>query len=201
MITIFLSTSQLARHYGVHPQTIRRWQKIGLIKEHHRTLGTHRRFVKPIAPCGEVVGYVRVSSHDQKKDLACQREAMSEKCKPLGIHLDKIIQDIGSGLNYKKTGFRKLVTAILAGKISHLVLMRKDRLLRFGSEIVFSICQAMNVEVTILESSPATSPIEQFAVDLVEIVTVFSSKLYGMRSHSNKKVLNAQLCSEIPATV
>ena len=90
---------------------------------------------------------------------------------------------------------------LLAGKIKHLVIMHKDRLLRFGSEIVFAVCKAMNVQVTILEESLAKSQVELLCLDLVEIMTVFTNKIYGMRSHSNKKALNAQLCSTIPAAV
>ena len=196
----YLTTSELGYHYGVHPQTIRRWQRNGQIAEHHRTIGNHRRFEAPSPPEGEVVGYVRVSSHDQKTDLAVQSEALSVKAQMAGIAIERTIQDIGSGLNYKKKGFASLLSGLLAGKIKHLVLMHRDRLLRFGSEIIFAICKAMNVEVTILEPSPAKNPVEQLAVDLIEIVTVFSSRLYGMRSHTNKKALNAQLCSIISAT-
>ena len=72
--------------------------------------------------------------------------------------------------------------------------MHKDRLLRFGGEIVFAVCKAMNVHVTILEESLAKSQVELLCLDLVEIMTVFTNKIYGMRSHSNKKALNAQLC-------
>jgi len=108
--------------------------------------------------------------------------------------------DVGSCMNYKKRGFKQLMNMLLTNKIKHLVIMQKDRLLRFGSDIIFMICKLFNVEVTILEPSPANSPTEQLCMDLVEIMTVFTNKIYGMRSNSNKKVLiqatnlaNAQL--------
>ena len=196
----FLNTSEMAGFIGVHPQTIRRWCKTGSISEHHRTHGNHRRFSVPPKPDGETIGYVRVSSHDQKSDLVVQEKALAEKCKPIGIVLDRTIQDIGSGMNYKKKGFRQLMTMLLSGKIRRIVVMHKDRLLRFGSEIIFLICKAMNVEVTILEESPAKSPVEALCLDLVEIMTVFTNKIYGMRSRSNLKSLNAQVCSTNMAT-
>ena len=196
----YITIQKIADHYGVTAQTIRRWGRTGQLVEHHRTLGNHRRFEPPRPPEGEVVGYVRVSSHDQKSDLAVQAEALSAKAKSAGIEVERTIQDIGSGMNYKKKGFVSLMSMLLAGKIKHLVIMHKDRLLRFGSEIVFGVCKAMNVQVTILEESLAKSQVELLCLDLVEIMTVFTNKIYGMRSRSNKKALNDQLCSTIPAT-
>ena len=96
-------------------------------------------------------------------------------------------------MNYKKKGFSKLLADLLSGKIKHLIIMHKDRLLRFGSEIIFAICNAFHIQITILEPSPAKSPVELLCLDLIEIMTVFSSKIYGMRSHSNKNSLIAQL--------
>ena len=186
---IYLTVSQLALTYGVHGQTIRRWCRSGLLLEHHRTLGNHRRFEEPKKQDGQTIGYVRVSSADQKLDLGTQETAMKEKSKLQDIQIDGIIKDIGSGMNYKKKGFKQLLNLILNGKVKHLVLMHRDRLLRFGSEIIFIICKFMNVQVTILEPSPATSPIEQLCLDMVEIMTVFSSKIYGMRSHTNTRVI------------
>ena len=197
----YITIQEIALHYGVTTQTIRRWGRNGQLLEHHRTLGNHRRFEPPRPPEGEVVGYVRVSSHDQKSDLAVQADALSVKAKAAGIEVERTIQDIGSGMNYKKKGFVSLMSMLLAGKIKHLVIMHKDRLLRFGSEIVFAVCKAMNVRVTILEESLAKSQVELLCLDLVEIMTVFTNKIYGMRSHSNKKALNAQLCSTIHAAV
>ena len=95
MIKTYFSTSQLAQHYGVHPQTVRRWQRSGIIAGHHRTPGNHRRFEAPRPPEGEVVGYVRVSSHDQKSDLAVQASALAVKAKSVGIEVERTIQDVG----------------------------------------------------------------------------------------------------------
>ena len=196
----YLTVSKLANYYGVHPQTIRRWTRSGNLVEHHRTIGNHRRFEEPKKPDGQTIGYVRVSSADQKSDLKIQEQALTEKARLQNITIATTITDIGSGMNYKKRGFKQLMNMLLTNKIKHLVIMQKDRLLRFGSEIIFVICKLFNVQVTILEPSPATSPTEQLCMDLVEIMTVFTNKIYGMRSNSNKKVLiqaanmvNAQL--------
>ena len=80
------------------------------------------------------VGYVRVSSHDQKSDLERQQELLKAQA---GKPVDLVISDLGSGLNYKKTGFKRLLLLILQGKVRELILTHKDRWLRFGSEIIF----------------------------------------------------------------
>ena len=78
---------------------------------------------------------------------------------------------------------------LLQGQVKELILRHKDRLLRCGSEIVFQICEFMGVKVTILETQPEKPPMEHFCLDLVEIMTVFCSKIYGHRSHQHRKCL------------
>jgi predicted site-specific integrase-resolvase len=90
-------------------------------------------------------------------------------------------------MNYKKSGFRQLLLLLLLGKVKELILVHKDRLLRFGSEIIFQICHHLGVKITILEDAPDKPPMEQFCQDLVEIMTVFCSKIYGHRSHQHRK--------------
>jgi len=198
-----LSVGNFASLLGVHPQTLRRWCRKGTMPEPPRTPGNHRRFAVPQKKEGLTVGYVRVSSHDQKNDLIAQKVSLHEKANLQNIEMDSVIEDTGSGMNYKKKGFLKLMGLLLSGQISHLVIMHRDRLLRFGSELIFLICRAFGVKVTILEESPAKAPVEQLALDLVEIVTVFSSKLYGMRSGLNKKkqaMSPAPVCSTSEGT-
>ena len=192
----------MASNLGVHPQTLRRWSRDGILPETSRTHGNHRRYKIAPSKSGVPIGYVRVSSHDQKSDLVTQEANLKEKASLQGFPVSQVISDIGSGMNVKKKGFLKLMSMLLSGQISHLVIMHKDRLLRFGSEIIFLICRTFGIKVTILEESPAKTHMEQLAADLVEIVTVFSSKLYGMRSHINRrKKKDDQLCSTSTPTV
>jgi len=192
----------MASDLGVHPQTLRRWSRDGVLPETSRTHGSHRRHKIEAPKNGITLGYVRVSSHDQKSDLVTQEENLKEKAASQGFPVSQVISDIGSGMNVKKKGFLKLMSMLLSGQISHLVIMHKDRLLRFGSEIIFLICRTFGIRVTILEESPAKTHMEQLAADLVEIVTVFSSKLYGMRSHIHRrKKKDDQLCATSTSTV
>jgi putative resolvase len=100
-----------------------------------------------------------------------------------------LLSDLGSGMNYHKKGLRRLLDAILSGDVGRLVITHKDRLLRFGAELVFAICEAKNVEVVILNQGEECSFEEDLAKDVLEIITVFSARLYGSRSHKNKKLL------------
>ena len=101
----------------------------------------------------------------------------------------EILTDVGSGLNYRKRGLRQLINRISSGEVGRLVLSHKDRLLRFGSELVFSLCEHFSVEVIIINASEDSTFEEDLANDVIEIVTVFSARLYGSRSHKNKRVM------------
>src|SRR4029077_7930133 len=101
----------------------------------------------------------------------------------------EVIQDLGSGMNYHKKGLKRLLDLILERKIRRLVLTHKDRLLRFGSELIFALCQARQIEIVIINQGEEISFEEELAQDVLEIITVFSARLYGARSHENKKLL------------
>ena len=199
----YISIKEQARIYGVHVCTIRRWCRAGTMACHHRTIGQHRRFeVATIKNNANTIGYVRVSTHGQKDDLKVQENSLREKSTLMGISLDNVISDVGSGINCRKKGLKILISKVLAGNIKHIVLMHKDRLIRFGYEIIEQICQAMHVKITILEESPFKTKEQILCGNLIEILTVYCSAFYGMRSHSNKpKTQNAQVCTLIPSTV
>lgn len=89
--------------------------------------------------------------------------------------------------HYKKPGLKKLLKLIHQEKFTHLILNHKDRLLRFGSEIIFSLCQQRSIEVIILEESDEKSFEMELSCDVIELMTVFSARLYGRRSHQNRR--------------
>lgn len=82
-----------------------------------------------------------------------------------------------------------MLEAVLAGDVGRLVLVHKDRLLRFGAELVFALCEAKQVEVVIINRGEDASFEEELATDVLEIITVFSARLYGSRSHRNRKLI------------
>ena len=110
------------------------------------------------------------------------------------------IQDLGSGLNYQKKGLQKLLKRIMSGEVDRLVLTHKDRLLRFGSELVFAVCEECETEVVVINKTNAEVNFEQELVeDVLEIITVFSARLYGKRSNKNKRLIDGikQVADEV----
>ncbi len=101
-----------------------------------------------------------------------------------------IIADLGSGMNYRKRGLKRLLDGIVEGEVGRLVLTHKDRLLRFGAELIFGLCQAKQIEVVIINQGEDTTFEEELANDVLEIITVFSARLYGSRSHRNQKLID-----------
>ena len=177
-----MKTSAFAALIGVHPQTIRRWTNRGQLTC-SRTLGNHRRFIAPTAENRQVIGYARV----RQANTLRQHDGVNT-----------VLTDVGSGMNYHKPGFRKLLQLILQGRVSELVLTHRDRLLRFGSELIFTICKHFGVKVTILHADTQKTSRESFCDDLVEIITVFCSRIYGQRSHANRiRNQTKQQCSTL----
>ncbi|NJM62568.1 MAG: IS607 family transposase, partial [Oscillatoriales cyanobacterium RU_3_3] len=95
----------------------------------------------------------------------------------------------GSGLNYSKKGLKRLIGLIVDSRVERLVITHKDRLLRFGSELIFSLCEQFGTEVVIINRTEDASFEEDASADVLEIITVFSARLYGSRSHKNKKIV------------
>ena len=195
------SIRKTADALGVSIETLRRWEKIGKIRS-ERTL--NRRYDLNSLNLSEMnlrrsrtaslqrktVVYGRVSSKDQKEDLQRQILRLESYCAAHGWTYE-VIADLGSGLNYQKKGLKQLIQKICSTEVERLVLTHKDRLLRFGSELVFSLCEQFNTEVIVLNASEELSFEEELAQDVLEIITVFSAKLYGARSHQNKKIVQA----------
>lgn len=193
-----VSIGQAAKELGVSIPTLRRWEADGKIKA-ERTPNGHRRYdvaqlrgLKPYETSKTnrpTLCYARVSSHDQKEDLARQVQLLETFCAVNGWTYE-VVQDLGSGLNYNKKGLQQLIQRICSGSVGRLVLTNKDRLLRFGAELIFSLCEAFNTEVVIInQGEPPLSVEEELAQDVMEIITVFSARLYGSRSHKNRKLV------------
>jgi predicted site-specific integrase-resolvase len=181
----------------VSPQTLRRWEKQKKIPPAHRTEGGQRRYaidqLKSFDSCDKTterptVAYARVCSHDQKEDLQRQVHMLEMYCSAKGWSFF-VTKDLGSGMNYNKRSLKQLLDQIMNGQIGRLVITHKDRLLRFGAELVFSLCAVKNVEVVIINQGDESSFEEELAKDVLEIITVFSARLYGSRSHKNKQLI------------
>ncbi len=192
------SIGKAAEELGVSRDTLRRWEKSGKITS-ERTAKGHRRYNLAVllgasprkdSSKKKTIAYARVSSHDQKEDLSRQIQVLESFCAANGWTYETI-EDLGSGLNYNKRGLRNLIRFICLSQVDRLVLTHKDRLLRFGAELIFSLCEQFGIEVVIINKTEASTFEDDLVQDVLEIITVFSARLYGARSRKNKKLLDA----------
>ena len=188
----FVKIGEAAKILGVNPQTLRRWEEGGVIQPAQRTpKGTRLYSLQELLGVNDLayptIAYARVSSSDQKEDLERQHAVLEAFCNKNGWQTE-IIRDLGSGMNYNKKGLGHLLELIVRGQMSRLVITHKDRLLRFGAEIVFRICELKGIEVVIINKGEQPTFEEELTRDVMEIMTVFCAKLYGRRSHKSKKM-------------
>ena len=178
---------------GTSITTLRRWEDTGELLPTRKTKGGTRFYAvsdllglqNADAP---TVCYARVSSHDQKEDLERQQAMLEAYCAAKGWRTETI-KDLSSGMNYRKKGLNQLLEMILRRQMRRLVITHKDRLLRFGSELVFALCELQEIEIVIIHKGDRPSFEEELAKDVLEIITVFSARLYGARSKKNKKIM------------
>lgn len=127
-----------------------------------------------------VIGYARVSSRKQEDDLNKQIENLKTYMFAKGYSFE-MITDIGSSMNYSKNGLTKLLERIHKGEVSKVVVLCKDRLVRFGFELLETVCKLNDCEIEIVDNTPKTNE-EELVNDLVKVVNVFGSELKGKQS-------------------
>ncbi|MCY7334552.1 MAG: IS607 family transposase [Pseudanabaena sp. CAN_BIN31] len=187
---------EAAKIRGVSIDTLRRWEKNGKLKV-EKTEGGHRRYrvadlLKVDNPSlRHTVIYGRVSTPDKKEDLARQIGVLELYCKERGWDAVYTLKDIGSGLNYKKRGLLNLINLLQRNEIERLIISDKDRLLRFGAELIFALCENNGTEVIILNRPIDQSPEQELVEDVLAVITVMSARLYGKRSRRNLKAMQA----------
>jgi putative resolvase len=101
------------------------------------------------------VCYARVSSHDQAEQLKTQAARFEKLCRDAGFTDAEVVNELGTSLNYHKKGLQRLLQDVLDGRVVRLVLVTKGWLLRFGSELLFGICEFFHVEVVVLDAAPS----------------------------------------------
>lgn len=193
----YYTIHEFSKLVGKTPQTLRNWNKKGLLVPHHTGANGYRYYshdqlkqvlnIKENKKSKVIIGYCRVSSYKQKDDLQRQVENMK-------LYLDKqnknyeIIEDIGSGINYTKKGLRTLLRKIVNDEVEKVVVLYKDRLLRFGFELVEYIANLYGCEIEVIDSTEKTEQ-QELVEDLVQIITVFSCKLQGKRANKALKMI------------
>ncbi len=181
-MTDYVSSKTAQKFYKVSEQTLRDWanaDKISYITTH----GGHRRYrvVKPSDNKKKIV-YARVSSKKQEGDLERQVEYLQKQCPG-----HEVIKDIGSGINYKRPGFRGILEQLFKGNIEEVVVSTGDRFSRFGREFFEWIFEQFGAKLTILNSRKFKSSSEELSEDLMEVITVFTARYYGRRKYKNSE--------------
>ncbi|MEM3194311.1 MAG: IS607 family transposase [Candidatus Bathyarchaeia archaeon] len=182
------------RLLGVTTRTIQRWDKEGKIRV-VRTVGGRRRVpeseIKRILGLREeriVIGYARVSSSTQKDDLERQKQLILTYAKEKGYGEVQVLSDVGSGLNENRKSFLRLLDMVFERRISKVIVAYEDRLTRFGIETLSRVFSVFGTEIEVINRGEKT-PQEELVEDLITIVSHFAGKLYGMRSHKYKEVV------------
>ena len=191
----YYTINKFSKIIGVTPQTLRNWDRSGKLHPHHTSSNGYRYYSEEQlnAVTGvkkapkRVFGYCRVSSPKQKDDLERQVENLRTYLLAQGQPFE-IITDIGSGINYKKKGLQDLIHKIESNQTEKVVVLYKDRLLRFGFELVETIAAIHGCEIEIVDTTRKSEE-QELVEDLVQIITVFSCKLQGKRAHKAKKMI------------
>ncbi len=192
-----VSIGRAAKELGVSRSTLRRWEASGEIEVERAPNGRRRydlaalRKMKALGgPSGRVtLAYARVSRPDQQEELASQVALLESFCTVNGWTFE-VLKDVGSGVNYCNPGLRELMARICAGEVCRLVVAHRDRLLRLGAELVFSLCERFGTEVVIINASAPSSGPQDLADDVQDLVAVFSARLYGARNSTDREVMD-----------
>jgi len=191
-----LSIGKFAKSLGVSIQTLRNWDKEGKLKPTYVTENGYRyysedllnkfRNIKNVNKIKKKnILYARVSTKNQKEDLNRQIDNLKQYAYSKGYSFE-IITDIGSGINYKKEGLLKMINLVECGEVDRIIVLYKDRLIRFGYDLIEYICKLNDTKIEIVDNSTISKE-QELTEDLIQIITIFANRLYGARS---KKTIN-----------
>ena len=186
-------------------KTLQRWDREGIL-EANRT-PTDRRYytydqyfqfkgIKTKNDIRQVVIYARVSTKNQKDDLQNQVSFLRQFCNARGIIVDQCIEDYGSGLNYNRKKWNKLLDEVMEQKIKTIIITHKDRFIRFGYDWFEKFCMKFHTTIVIVNKEEL-SPQEELVQDLVSILHVFSCRLYGLRKYKKQIERDEEIVKEL----
>lgn len=192
------SIGKFAKETGVSISTLRRWDKEGKLLPAFVSEGGTRYYSdeqlfdllgKPHIEVKEkvTIGYCRVSSHKQKDDLGKQVDNVRNYMIAKGYQFE-ILTDIGSGINYSNKSLNKIIDMVTNNQVDKIVVLYKDRLVRFGFELIENICKKYNTKIEIIDQTEKTEN-QELVEDFIQIFTVFSARLQGKRAHKAKKMI------------
>ena len=190
---------------GVSVKTLQRWDRDGILKANRTP--TDRRYytydqylqfkgIQTENDIRDTVIYARVSTRNQKDDLQNQVEFLKQFCNAKGIIVNQCIEDFGSGLNYNRKKWNKLLDEVMENKIKIIVISNKDRFIRFGYDWFEKFCEKFNTKIIIVNNE-TLSPNEELVQDIISILHVFSCGLYGLRKYKNQIEEDEEIAKEL----
>nr|WP_253288969.1 IS607 family transposase [Eubacterium sp. MSJ-13] len=190
---------------GVSVKTLQRWDRDGVLKANRTP--TNRRYytynqylqfkgIQTENDIRDIVIYARVSTKNQKDDLKNQVEFLRQFCNSKGIIVNQCIEDFGSGLNYNRKKWNKLLEEVMENKIKMIVISSKDRFVRFGYDWFEKFCEKFNTQIIIVNNE-TLSPNEELVQDIISILHVFSCRLYGLRKYKNQIKEDEEIAKEL----
>ena len=180
---MYVPSRKACLELGVHANTLRRWADEGKIR-YIRTAGGKRLYdcssIEQSSSTKKNYCYCRVSSSKQKDDLERQVQFMSER-----FQNHTILKDVGSGLNFKRKQLLFLLEECAMGRVGEVVVAYRDRLCRFGFELLEWFFSKNSVKLVVLEQQEF-SPQQELVADLLSVITVFSCRVHGLRKYRDK---------------
>jgi len=194
-----LRPKEVCQRLGISYSTLSRWVREGRIRA-IRTAGGKfrvpesevRRIAEglPVSKETRAVIYARVSSSDQKGDLERQVQYLTEYCASKGYRVIDVLSDVASGLKTDRRGLLKLFDYAVNKQVDVVIVTYRDRLTRFGFEYLEYLFRQYGVRVEVVFGEEPKDSHQELVEDLIEIVTSFAGKLYGMRSHRKRRLVD-----------
>lgn len=179
---------------NVSVKTLQRWDNNGTLKacrsptnRRYYTYDQYLQFkgIKIKDDIRKTVVYARVSNKNQKNDLKNQIISLEQFCKTKGIIVDEYIEDFGSGLNYNRKKWNKLLIDVMEQKIKTIIISHKDKFVRFGYNWFYKFCEKFNTKIIVINNENISSK-EELIQDIISIFHIFSYKLYGLRKYEKQ---------------
>lgn len=209
-----ISITEACGILNVSKDTLRRWDANSTFLA-HKTEGKHRKYLlsEVYKKAGivfeedgtssktskeDVAIYCRVSSHDQKQkgDLERQKARVMQYCVDKGYHIVECFDETGSGMNDNRAKLHKLIALAISGKIKKVIVEHSDRLTRFNYKLVEVLFTSHGVQVECIEEVLGKSFEDELVKDMLTLMASFSAKIYGKRSHQNRKKKEAEVAKE-----
>lgn len=193
---------EFAKMLGMSVKTLQRWDNEGTLKAFRSP--TNRRYytqeqydaymgvASPDAKSRRTVIYARVSNRGQKDDLENQTDFLREFANARGIIVDEVITDIDSGLNYKRKQWNTLWQEVMEGGIDTIIIAHEDRFIRFGFDWFQKMAEHFGTKILVVNNEKL-SPETELVQDLINIIHVFSCRVYGLREYGKRLQKDAEL--------